>query len=193
MTNLDSILKAETLLCQQRSVQSVQFSSVAQSCPTLCDPMYPSTPGLPSIFMGIEALFVVPPPFFCTTFAQWLHMHLQTLTAHFLSAKFVFESPKIPPVPATCSGNAPQRVLCFICNRLGRVASLMAQMIKNLPAMQETLGSVPGLGDPLEQEGMATHSIILALRIPWTEEPGGLQSMGSQRVRHYSVTKPHTV
>ena len=135
--------------------------------------MHPSTPGLPSIFMEIEALLVVP-LFFCTTFTQWLHMHLQTLTAHFLSAKFVFESPKIPPVPATYSGNAPERVLCFICNPLGRAASLMAQMIKNLPAMQETLGSVPGLGDPLEQKGMATHSIILALRIPWTEEPGGL-------------------
>ena len=55
----------------------------------------------------------------------------------------------------------------------------MAQMVKNLPAMQETwVGE-----DPLEK-GMATHSSILACRIPWTEEPGGLQSMGSQRVRH---------
>ena len=44
-------------------------------------------------------------------------------------------------------------------------------------------GSIPGLGRSLE-EGMATHSSILAWRIPWTEEPGGLQSMGSQRVRH---------
>ena len=43
------------------------------------------------------------------------------------------------------------------------------------------LGSIPGLGNPLEKE-MATHSSILAWRIPWTEEPGGLQSMGSQRV-----------
>ena len=53
--------------------------------------------------------------------------------------------------------------------------------VKNLPAMQEI--QVPSLGqeDPLE-EGMATHSSILAWRIPWTEEPGGLQSMGSQRV-----------
>ena len=44
-------------------------------------------------------------------------------------------------------------------------------------------GSIPGLGDPLEEE-MAPHSSILAWRIPWTEEPGGLQSMGSQRVGH---------
>ena len=56
-------------------------------------------------------------------------------------------------------------------------------MVKNLPAMQET--GVPSLGgeDPLEK-GMATHSRILAWRIPWTEEPGGLQSVGSQRVRY---------
>ena len=53
----------------------------------------------------------------------------------------------------------------------------MAQVVKNLPAMQETQE------DPLEK-GMATHSSIHAWRIPWTEEPGGLQSMGSQRVRH---------
>ena len=45
------------------------------------------------------------------------------------------------------------------------------------------LGSIPGQEDPLEEE-MATHSSILAWRIPWTGEPGGLQSMGSQRVRH---------
>ena len=56
-------------------------------------------------------------------------------------------------------------------------------MLKNLPAMQETRVQSLGRKDPLEQE-MATHSCILALRIPWKEEPGGLQSMGSQRVRH---------
>ena len=55
-------------------------------------------------------------------------------------------------------------------------------MVKNLPAMQETQVQSLGLKDTLE-EGMATHSSILAWRIPWTEEPGGLQSMGSQRVR----------
>ena len=62
-------------------------------------------------------------------------------------------------------------------------ASLVAYMVKNLPAVQVTW--VPSLGgeDPLET-GMAAHSSILAWRIPWTEEPGGLQSMGLQRVRH---------
>ena len=56
-------------------------------------------------------------------------------------------------------------------------------MVKNLPAMQETQVLSLGWEDPL-QEGMATHSSILAWKIPWTEEPGGLQSMWLQRVGH---------
>ena len=59
--------------------------------------------------------------------------------------------------------------------------SLVAQTVKNLPAMQEIWVLSLGRENPLEK-GMATHSSILAWRIPWTEEPGGLQSMGSQRV-----------
>ena len=58
-------------------------------------------------------------------------------------------------------------------------ASLIAQLVKNLPAVQETLVQFLGREDPLEKE-MATHSSILAWRIPWTEEPGRLLSMGSQ-------------
>ena len=64
----------------------------------------------------------------------------------------------------------------------------MAQMVKNLPAVQETRVWSLSQGDPLK-EGMATHSSILAWEIPRTEEPGGLQSTGSQRVRHDLVTK----
>ena len=59
----------------------------------------------------------------------------------------------------------------------------MAQMVKNLPRVQETLVRSPDGEDPLEK-GMATHSSILAWRIPWTEELDRLQSMGSKRVRH---------
>ena len=59
----------------------------------------------------------------------------------------------------------------------------MAQRVKNLPSMQETQVQSLGWEDSLEKE-MATHSSILAWRIPWTEEPGGLQSMGLQRVGH---------
>ena len=62
-------------------------------------------------------------------------------------------------------------------------ASLVAQRLKCLPTMQETWVRSLGWEDSLEKE-MATHSSILAWRIPWTEEPGGLQSMGSQRVGH---------
>ena len=63
------------------------------------------------------------------------------------------------------------------------MASVVAQMVNNLPAMEET--RIPSLGweDPLEK-GTATHSSILDWKIPWTEEPGGLYSMGLQRVRH---------
>ena len=62
-------------------------------------------------------------------------------------------------------------------------ASLVAQMVKNPPVVQETRVQSLVLGDPLE-ESMAPHSSILAWRIPWTEELGGLQSLGSQRFGH---------
>ena len=79
----------------------------------------------------------------------------------------------------------------FTCKGIGYPlqyswASLVAQMVKNPPAVQELQATrVQSLGreDRLE-EGMATHSRILAWRIPWTEEPGRLQSIGLQRVEH---------
>ena len=61
--------------------------------------------------------------------------------------------------------------------------SLVVQMVKNLPAMRETQVQSLGREDPLEK-GMATHSRILAWKMSWTEEPGRLESMESQRVRH---------
>ena len=61
------------------------------------------------------------------------------------------------------------------------MCALVAQMVKSLPAMQETWVWSLGQEAPLEK-GMATHSSILAWKIPWTEEPGGLQSMGSQEL-----------
>ena len=60
---------------------------------------------------------------------------------------------------------------------------LLSQLVKNLPAMQEIWVQSLGQEGPLG-EGMATHSSVLAWRIPWTEEPGRLQAMGLQRVRH---------
>ena len=70
------------------------------------------------------------------------------------------------------------------CGEQGLLTCLLvAQMVKNLPAMQKTWVQPLGQEDPLEKR-MATHSSILARTIPWTEEPGGLQPMGSQRVGH---------
>ena len=68
----------------------------------------------------------------------------------------------------------------------------MAQLVKNPPAMRETWIRSLGWEDPLEKE-VATHSNILAWRIPWTEEPGGLQSMGLQRVGHDWATFTFTI
>ena len=70
-------------------------------------------------------------------------------------------------------------------------ASLVAHMVKNMPAMQETWVQSLGQEDPLEK-GMATYSNILAWRIPWTEESGGLQSIRSQKVRHDQATNINT-
>ena len=71
-------------------------------------------------------------------------------------------------------------------------ASLVSQTVKNLPVMRDTWVRSLGWEDPLEK-GMATHSSILTWRTPQTEEAGGLQSMGSQRVGHdRATTPPHT-
>ena len=69
---------------------------------------------------------------------------------------------------------------------------MVAQRLKRLPALQETGVRSQGQEDPLEKE-TATHSNILVWRIPWTDEPGGLQSMGSQRVGYDLVTKTTTI
>ena len=79
---------------------------------------------------------------------------------------------------------------------MDRLTSLVAQMVKRLPTMQETWVQSLGREDLLEKE-MATHSSILAWKIPWMEKPGGLQSMGLQRVGHvaaleiYNTQTPH--
>ena len=76
----------------------------------------------------------------------------------------------------------------YVTARILSGQSLVAQIVKNLPAVQETQVRSLGGKDPLQKE-MANQSSILAWRIPWTEEPDGLQSMGSQRVRHSWVTE----
>ena len=103
--------------------------------------------------------------------------------------------------PASCSRNTldvwirtsdAKPLAGWVCRLLGWVsvtfcgnlgASLAAQMVKNLPAMRETPGLSLNLEDPLEKR-MDTHSIIFASwRIPWTEKPGGLQSLELQKVK----------
>ena len=74
------------------------------------------------------------------------------------------------------SGNSSKK-------REGPWVSQVVLVLKNPPANAGDVGLIPGQEDSLEK-GMATHSSILPWRTPWTEEPGGLQSMGSQRVRH---------
>ena len=75
------------------------------------------------------------------------------------------------------------QTLRFFRGHLCSLTSLVAQMVKHLPTMRETQVQSLGWEDPLEKK-MATHSSTLAWKIPWMEEPGGLQSMGSRRVGH---------
>ena len=75
-----------------------------------------------------------------------------------------------------------QAIQAMVASAL-KMASLVAQTVKNPPAVQVTWVRSLGWEDPVEKE-MASHSSILAWKIPWTEEPGGLQSTGSQRVQH---------
>ena len=84
-------------------------------------------------------------------------------------------------VSAACFGDHSEIIPCSTLD--SSWASLMVHWVKNPPAMQETQVQSLGWEDPPEKE-MATRSSILAWRIPWTEEPGGLQSMGSQRMGH---------
>ena len=79
--------------------------------------------------------------------------------------------------------NIPHRVSEIMEGFTVSWISLVAQMVKNLPPVQDTQVQSLGREDPLEK-GMATHSSTLAWSIPWTEEPGWLQSMGLQRVGH---------
>ena len=98
------------------------------------------------------------------------------------SVHWIFQARILEWIPS------PPRDRTQISHIAGRfLASLVTQMVKNLPVMQEIRVQSLDQEDPLEK-GMATHSSILAWRISWTEKPGGLQSLGSQRVRHNWTT-----
>ena len=145
----------------------------AQSCLTLCDPRDSSPPGssVHGIFQARVLKWVVisysrrssqprdRTHFSCIScIGRWFLYHWAT-----------WENPYI---------HTHIHTFCVIFG-----ASLIAQLVKNLPAVQETLFWSLGQEDPLEK-GMAIHSSILAWRIPWMEEFGGLQSTGSGRVGH---------
>ena len=106
----------------------------------------------------------------------------------------VDDSPPGSPVPGILQARTLEWVAISFSNEgkesflpsancLRNMNSLVAQTVKRLPTMQETRVQSLGQEDPLDK-GIATHSSLHAWRIPWTEEPGGLQFMGSQRVGH---------
>ena len=97
----------------------------------------------------------------------------RTCTALFKVAKTGSQSQSLSPIKAITEQVKKK------CD----YTSLVAQMVKNLPTVRETQVQSLGREDPLEK-GMATHSSILAWKMPWTEESGGLQFMGLQRVGH---------
>ena len=143
-------------------ISSVQFSSVAQSCPTLWDPMNRSTPGLPVHHQLPEST---------QTHVHWVGDAIQP------------SYPLSSPSPPALNLSQHQGLFKWVSSlhQMAKVSPYKEDHIKSLPAMQESQETqVQSLGqeDPLE-EGMATQSSILAWRIPWTEEPGRLQSTGS--------------
>ena len=152
------------------SYNSVWFSVAQslQSCLTLCNSMDHSPPGSP--VHGILQARIL--EWVTISFSSWFSVGVRKeysenanvsmfLNLVSLMVSFIYISLRTSSVPA----------------------SLVAQMVKTLPAVLETQVWLLGGEDALEK-GIATHSSILAWRIPWTEEPGGLWSMGSQRVGH---------
>ena len=131
----------------------------AQSCPTLWDPMDCSPPGS-SVRGALKARIL-----------EWVVMPSSKESS--CNVGYLDLIPESGRDPGKGIGHPLQYSW----------ASVVAQMVNNLPAMWESWVLSLGWESPLE-EGMTTHSSILALRIPGIEEPGGLQSMGSLRARH---------
>ena len=182
-------------------ISSVQFSSVAQSCPTLWDPMNHSTPGLPVHHQLPE---------FTQTHVHWVSDAIWPsqplsspsppafdLSQHQGLFKWVSSSHRVAKVlefqlqhqSSLTKGAKTKWQMDIEISKISG-ASMVAQLVKNLPAMQETWVWSLIWEDPLE-EGTANHTSIRVWKIPWTEEPGQLQYMWSQRVGHDWATK-HT-
>ena len=143
----------------------------AQSCPTLCDPRDCSSPGS-SVHEISQARIL-----------EWVVISFSrgiSLTQGSHSSLLCFLHWQADSLP-----------LCHLGIPHTYIYTHVPQIVRNLPAMQETQVWSLGWEDPLEK-GMATHCSILAWRIPWTEEPGGLQSMGWQRIQHNWATNTFT-
>ena len=129
-------------------------SELAQLCPALRDPMDFSLPG-----SSVHGIFRV-------RILEWGAIAFSS------TAQGTYQYSVLPYM-----GKESEKERMYIYIYIYILASLVAQMVKNLPAVQETwVGKIPWR--------RAWHSSVLAWRIPWTEEPGGLQSMGSERVGH---------
>ena len=126
---------------------------------------------------------------FCKTQSRWqllFHCLFRAVLSRF-SCVQLFATVRT----VACQAPLSMLALLLLTLKVLDSPSLVAQMAKNLPVMQETQVQSLGQEDPLEK-GIATHSSILAWRIPWTEEPGGLQCMGLQTVEHNWATKHST-
>ena len=154
-------------------------SEVAQSCPTLSGPMDCSLPG--SSVHGISQARVL--EWGAIAFSEYSPKYLERCDMAPFSEKcknLTRERSTYERIRDKCELSLHTHLV--LVHQLSHLSS-GGSVVKNLPAMQETLVQSLGQEDPLEK-GMATHSSILAWRIPWTEEHSGLQSMGLQRVRH---------
>ena len=187
-----------------------QFSSVAQLCLTLCDPMDYSMPGFPvhhqlpkftqtHVYWVGDAIQQSWPLLSPSPLAFNLSQHqglFQWVSSTHQVAKILEFQLSISPsndysdrFPLAWTGwisllsKGLSRVFSNTTIQKHQFLSLVAQSVKNLPAVQETWVWSLGWENVLEKE-MATHSSILAWKISWTEEPGGLQPMGLQSVRH---------
>ena len=151
---------------------------------------------------GYDFVFVLEFPYWCVTISslQWLQRRFRL----YCRVECVSSPSSELRTSLLCLGSSANRMqYCFLKSRVHKLwwqmfltlplatesfwksswTSLVAQMVKRLPTMWETWVQSLGREDLLENE-MATHSSILAWKIPWTEEPGRLQSMGSQKVGH---------
>ena len=174
------------------------YAKSLQSCRTLCDPIDSSLPGspVPGILQARTLEWVA----ISFSIAWKWKVKVKSFSRVRLLATPWTAAYQAPPsmgfsrqeywsgVPLPSPTDKHMQTYFLRCGP----ASLVTQTVKNLPAMQGTQVRSLGRQDPLEKD-MATHSNALTWRVPWTEEPGGLQSMGLQRIRTEQLALSHTL